>query len=519
MSHRVQRSAWVAGLLVLTLMLIGCERPLAPQALVVVQTSFTNTLPPRDLLDLRYPPGTRLVLMETTNAPPRFLSREFVAVGEPIVRPDGSAVLFSGKRSADSPWQIFELKLPRGKVQQLTSLPDGASHAAILGNGDLVFSSPVPKLAGTWSDARPSALFVQHGIEAPEQITFGSTPAVQPTVLRDGRILFVSARVTTTNTATPRLGLFTVNNDGTEVTPFAVNDDGVPFIDSPRELDDGRIAFLAASNVRMSDAWLEVVRPARPFLSRTNLSFEEWLAAGGVAPPDLDLDWHNAAAARIAPRTKPAGHLSAMVPAKRTGTLLCLDSTFSRSTVTEKAARTRRVRVLAGANARSLGEVAIEPDGSFQVEVPADTPIGFEALDAAGRVTVRLAPTFWVRPGENRSCVGCHEAYNTAPSNYRPIAATKPPVKFPVMRPVSENDHRLSEAHRFPLAPALSLGEREQLIPSLDLPERFGAAMRLGAILPLPWGEGWGEGVQRADQIGPGYILGRSKKILVQRKP
>ena len=36
-----------------------------------------------------------------------------------------------------------------------------------------------------------------------------------------------------------------------------------------------------------------------------------------------------------------------------------------------------------------VGEVPVQADGSFAVEVPADTPVGFEALDARGQV-VRL---------------------------------------------------------------------------------------------------------------------------------
>jgi hypothetical protein len=28
----------------------------------------------------------------------------------------------------------------------------------------------------------------------------------------------------------------------------------------------------------------------------------------------------------------------------------------------------------------------------------------------------------WVRPAENRTCVGCHEPHNRAPHNHRPLA-------------------------------------------------------------------------------------------------
>ena len=68
------------------------------------------------------------------------------------------------------------------------------------------------------------------------------------------------------------------------------------------------------------------------------------------------------------------------------------------------------------------GEVPVQEDGSFMAEVPADTPLGFEALNQEGEILRRVEPVVWVRPGENRSCTGCHAAHNRAPHNHRPLA-------------------------------------------------------------------------------------------------
>ena len=64
---------------------------------------------------------------------------------------------------------------------------------------------------------------------------------------------------------------------------------------------------------------------------------------------------------------------------------------------------------------RILGTVPVEADGSAQFRVPADTNLYFQALDAQGREVRRMRTTIDFRPGEVRSCTGCHETRNEAP--------------------------------------------------------------------------------------------------------
>ena len=63
-----------------------------------------------------------------------------------------------------------------------------------------------------------------------------------------------------------------------------------------------------------------------------------------------------------------------------------------------------------------LGSVAIEPDGSVQVKVPANVPFNLAVLNAQGQAISPLHQQ-WItlRPGETRSCNGCHTAQSTAP--------------------------------------------------------------------------------------------------------
>ena len=55
-----------------------------------------------------------------------------------------------------------------------------------------------------------------------------------------------------------------------------------------------------------------------------------------------------------------------------------------------------------------LGYAAVEPDGSFKLLVPADTPLALSILDSKGRSLQTHLNWIQVRPGERRTCDGCH---------------------------------------------------------------------------------------------------------------
>jgi len=62
-----------------------------------------------------------------------------------------------------------------------------------------------------------------------------------------------------------------------------------------------------------------------------------------------------------------------------------------------------------------LGEATVYPDGSAMFEVPARTPIYFQALDAKGHMVQTMRSWSTLQGGETFSCAGCHEPKNTAP--------------------------------------------------------------------------------------------------------
>ena len=135
----------------------------------------------------------------------------------------------------------------------------------------------------------------------------------------------------------------------------------------------------------------------------------------------------------VAPRQPPALMPSTVAGGSQsTGRIYCV-SVFN-SDLPYDHESVKYVRVIAArqqgltmnANAsfrtRLLGEVPLAADGSFYVEVPADTPVRFALLDRDRATVVHETAFTYVRPGQTRGCIGCHESKDTyAPPSF-PLA-------------------------------------------------------------------------------------------------
>lgn len=461
----------------------GCRRDSPPGgALVLTQTpaGARSAGVGATVLDERYPPGSRVVLL----LPPyrtndvRVLSQGLRAAGDAVVAPDGRTVYFAGRRADGDTWQIYQARLRGGAPRRVTALPGGAMNPAVAAGGELIVASPVPPADRPWDPPQPAALYAQKPGGPPRRLTFTPHSALDPTVLADGRILFVTVQPGAVEAGEPRLALFTVNTDGTELTAFAgQHDGGWPVVRRPRALDRAWVGFLAAERHVGADLTrAEGVRLARPQLGRTPLlpgvnarcralepgQAGEWLACletlglGGrglsdtfavfrvradapeaVTPLFDDPAWHEVEAAWLAARTPPQGHMSTVDPQRDSGTMLCLnvnETSYTAGPATNGAARLR-FAVWRDGREQVLGELRPHADGSFLVDLPVDVPLAIEAFDAEGRRVRRCPPLVWLRPGENRACVGCHEPHHRAPRNVRPLAANTAPVKLTAPNP------------------------------------------------------------------------------------
>ena len=90
---------------------------------------------------------------------------------------------------------------------------------------------------------------------------------------------------------------------------------------------------------------------------------------------------------------------------------------------------------------RLLGDVPIADDGSYQVQIPANTPVQLQLLDGEGR-PLRASTWLWVRNHDAQGCVGCHEDPERTPPN-RFVKALAAPA--PVLDPPVEQRKPLAE--------------------------------------------------------------------------
>jgi hypothetical protein len=74
---------------------------------------------------------------------------------------------------------------------------------------------------------------------------------------------------------------------------------------------------------------------------------------------------------------------------------------------------------------RLIGEAPVEADGSFNIEVPADTPMTLQTLDERG-LALATCDWIWVKPKETRGCIGCHEDPERIPENEYVLALRRP---------------------------------------------------------------------------------------------
>ncbi len=182
----------------------GGDQAKARPDLIIVQAPVVR---PGDLSQ-RFPKGSRLVRLAPSDPTPHILTPDFFAAADPRTSFDGARVLFAGKKTSESPWQIWEMNVDGSGARQVTQCSGDCLKPAYLPRGLIVFTALAEGPAerpGSSSKAQGSAPSAAHaagrqcegsqlwvskldGSDA-HPITFGPGDFQVETVLKNGMIL------------------------------------------------------------------------------------------------------------------------------------------------------------------------------------------------------------------------------------------------------------------------------------------------------------------------------------------
>jgi hypothetical protein len=395
----------------------------------------------------RFPQGARLMLLRDGRIAP--LVPQLAATADPSVSFDGKTILFSGKKAAAGPWQIWQISVDGGQPRLVLSAPT-----------DLIrpFWMPGDRMVYARRDAGGFTL-VTAGLDGSNPLNLSYVPGnfIPDGVLRDGRVLFESGFPLGAG-AKPEIYTVYADGSGEEAVRCdhaeAQRDGGRAHA---RPLPGGDIVFVQAGRLeRFTSAlahespiaappgayagdvtalpdgrWLlSVRRPGEihdelalwkpPVPARFPGDPEARPAASALMTIARDAQLNFIQPVLVAPRPIPNRHPSGLHP-WTTGNLMALDSRLSRSGELPIAPTQVRVESLSDAGSVIvLGVAPVASDGSFFVQAAADRPLRFLLLDARGRVLRQEHGWFWIRRGEQRICVGCHTGPERAPNNRLP---------------------------------------------------------------------------------------------------
>lgn len=435
--------------------------------------------------------GSRLVKL-TASGKTTVLTPDFASAAQPSLSFDGKKVIFSGKRRKSDSWDIWEMDLEgRNKLQITQNMSDcGEPHylpsSALnypLYDEDVRWITFISTAASTYEEkgkVHATALYARsldpvkgRGIVT-WKTTYNLSSDFSTSVLSDGRILFTSHQMGDSDRFPGgRFPLMAVDWDGSGLNLFCGDEQGGKLKTMACEMPDRTVVFVESDGTSMDGSGsLGRVSLKRPLHSYESLSlgegrfrnphplpngnlmvsFAKGDQAYGIYQFDFsrktigaklfaDAKWDAVEAIPMAPTIEPAGLISAVFDGQPTGDLQCMNVYESDrpEAASIKKGEVKKVRFIQGvaaqipgtpAETRVIGEAPVEPDGSFYVQLPADTPFYIQTLNAEGKPLMTMHRWMWVRRGSSRGCIGCHEDKELAPENRVTQALLK---AFPVV--------------------------------------------------------------------------------------
>jgi hypothetical protein len=345
-------------------------------------------------------------------------------------------------------------------VSQITNCPVNCTDPAWLPDGRIAFSR-------LNEEEVTGQIHVLHACEPDgtnmKRLMYHPNSAISASVFQDGRILVLSERKYPDSGKRHMLAL---RIDGTKSELFFRTDrDAIP-VNRAWEAPDGQMYFVESESGNIQSGKLISVTKGHPMSSYENISedlngefhslypdlsgnnllvsyIEEDGKAFGLHAFNLEnkkIDksiYSNDEFHIIEPvirheRKNPLKLPAIVNESKKKGTLLCLNADISTIPVSNNEnneGHTEKVQVFGMEG--MLGEVTVENDGSFYIEIDANKPVRFQTVNSEGEVLRGPSSWIWVRPGEKRSCIGCHEDPELAPENKVPDALYAGMVSLP----------------------------------------------------------------------------------------
>jgi hypothetical protein len=420
------------------------------------------------------------------------LSQDFHSACDPEVSFDASHILFAGKKTRTDNWNIFEMEIDGSNLRQVTNeeIPcRSPGYQSTLYT--IVSAKPWQQLTFVGSENGFTNLYSckLDGSEV-RRLTYNLSCNMDPFLMYDGRLLFAYwQRSSVYKGASGSISLFGISIDGTDYAAFCTNE-GKRIKHMPCVTTKGLAVFIESDNLNWDGAGnvgcVSVRRPlhsyrqitresdglfhspsplpdGRILISRRSSNTMDTHGVYGLNPLTGQLElifdslkYHDIQAKIIHPRSEPDGRSSVVTEKDTNGKLYCLDVYISNLDRPEwmPSGTVKRLRVLEGIAStdnipddensggidscnrsfppiqqRILGEIDIAEDGSFNIEIPANTPIKLQTLDVDG-MALRSCDWIWARNHEPRGCIGCHEDGELTPENVMVKAVTRPSIKL-----------------------------------------------------------------------------------------
>ncbi|GAB4248177.1 MAG: hypothetical protein Kow00109_24320 [Acidobacteriota bacterium] len=435
--------------------------------------------------------GARISLFQGGSR--RVLSDGFESACEPDVSFDGKRILFAGRRSADDPWNIYELELESGEVRRITREVGNARQPRYLSKFYQIGPDDVPWFQILFVSDHAGELEKNSGLPAWDlytcrldgsdvrRITYNPATDWDPFLMQDGRLLFAAREQSLPEHGRRgRMRIFEVNVDGTDLTVLS-RAPGRRIQQMPAVTGNGMVVFVEADEAAPDGGGtLGAVLLRRPHHTYRRLTDESrgWFLTPSPLPDGTLLvshrdkpgrtyevgrfdpetgEWTSWAASprehlifprAVVPRPLPDGRSSSYRAERPNGQLYVLNLNLhdlpEREWLSPGVAR--RARIVEGIPVRSfqgrdsippglllprriLGDAPVEEDGSIFVEIPANLPVQLQLLDENG-LLLRSTGWIWVRNGIPQGCIGCHEDPELTPPNRLVEAVKKGPVKL-----------------------------------------------------------------------------------------